>query len=43
MVEENFFQLIVIKKTKIDFKIHELIKKRGGVQLYNHETFWCIF
>lgn len=40
MVEENFFQLIVIKKTKTknDFKIHKLEKKKR-VQLNNHETF----
>lgn len=34
MVEENFFQLIVIKqKTKNDFKIHKLKgKKKGSVK-----------
>ena len=36
MVEENFFQLIVIKtktKTKNDFKIHKLEgKKKGSVK-----------
>ena len=34
MVEENFFQFIVIKtKTKNDFKIHKLEgKKKGSVK-----------